>query len=279
MTAIALALVSSLAYGFTDFFGGMASRRTSVFVVGAVAQPAGLVLLFALVPFFGGTVSAAALLWGAASGVAGAVAFLLLFRSLAIGPMSIASPLSALTSAVLPVFAGIAFGEQLTGLIVAGIMLGLLAVLLVSRQHDDTPHPVSRRVVAMSLTSGVFIAIFFVALERSPDGSGLWPLITSRAMAAVVMVVAGVASGALVRPGGAVTRLILGAAALDVIATAAFLLATREGLLAVVAVITALYPAGTLLMARVVLGERMQLIQKVGLGLAGGSVVLLALAG
>ncbi|HUW16162.1 MAG TPA: DMT family transporter [Actinomycetes bacterium] len=279
MTAIALALVSSLAYGFTDFFGGMASRRTSVFVVGAVAQPAGLVLLFALVPFFGGTVSAAALLWGAASGVAGAVAFLLLFRSLAIGPMSIASPLSALTSAVLPVFAGIAFGEQLTGLIVAGIMLGLLAVLLVSRQHDDTPHPVSRRVVAMSLTSGVFIAIFFVALERSPDGSGLWPLITSRAMAAVVMVVAGVASGALVRPGAAVTRLILGAAALDVIATAAFLLATREGLLAVVAVITALYPAGTLLMARVVLGERMQLIQKVGLGLAGGSVVLLALAG
>jgi drug/metabolite transporter (DMT)-like permease len=279
MTAIALALVSSLAYGFTDFFGGMASRRTSVFVVGAVAQPAGLVLLFALVPFFGGTVSMAALLWGAASGVAGAVAFLLLFRSLAIGPMSIASPLSALTSAVLPVFAGIAFGEQLTGLIVAGIMLGLLAVLLVSRQHDETPHPVSRRVVAMSLTSGVFIAIFFVALERSPDGSGLWPLITSRAMAAVVMVVVGVASGALVRPGAAVTRLILGAAALDVIATAAFLLATREGLLAVVAVITALYPAGTLLMARVVLGERMQLIQKVGLGLAGGSVVLLALAG
>jgi len=138
---------------------------------------------------------------------------------------------------------------------------------------------VSRQVVAMSLTSGVFIAIFFVALERSPDGSGLWPLITSRAMAAVVMVVAGVASGALVRPGAAVTRLILGAAALDVIATAAFLLATREGLLAVVAVITALYPAGTLLMARVVLGERMQLIQKVGLGLAGGSVVLLALAG
>ncbi|MDH4159313.1 MAG: EamA family transporter [Actinomycetota bacterium] len=279
MTAIALALVSSLAYGFTDFFGGMASRRTSVLVVGAISQPAGLVLLFALVPVFGGTASSSALLWGAASGAAGAVAFMLLFRSLAIGPMSIASPLSALTSAVLPVFAGVAFGEQLTGLIVAGIVVGLVAVLLVSREHDDTPHPVSRRVVAMSLTSGVFIAMFFIALERSPDDSGLWPLITSRAMAAVVMVVVGLASGVLARPGPGVTRLILGAAALDAIATAAFLLATREGLLAVVAVITALYPAGTLLMARVVLGERMQLVQKVGLGLAGGSVVLLALAG
>ena len=92
MTAIALALVSSLAYGFTDFFGGMASRRTSVFVVGAVAQPAGLVLLFALVPFFGGTVSAAALLWGAASGIAGAVAFLLLFRSVSPRPVPARAP-------------------------------------------------------------------------------------------------------------------------------------------------------------------------------------------
>jgi uncharacterized membrane protein len=279
MTAVALALLSSLAYGFTDFLGGVASRRTHVLVVGAISQPAGLLLLLALVPFFGGTVSASALAWGAASGIAGAVAFMLLFRSLAIGPMSIASPLSALTSAVLPVFAGVAFGEQLTPFIVVGIAIGLLAVLLVSREHDDTPHPVSRRVVVMSLTSGVFIAIFFVALERSPDGSGLWPLITSRAMAAVVMVLVGVASRALVKPEGAVLRLILGVAVLDVIATAAFLLATREGLLAVVAVITALYPAGTLLMARVVLGERMQLVQKMGLLLAGGSVVLLALGG
>jgi drug/metabolite transporter (DMT)-like permease len=279
MTAVALALVSSLAYGFTDFLGGMASRRTHVLVVGAISQPAGLALLLVLVPVFGGSVSRAALLWGAASGVAGAVAFFLLFRSLAIGPMSIASPLSALTSAVLPVCAGIAFGEQLTGLAVAGIVLGLVAVLLVSQQHDDTPHPVSRRVVAMSLTSGVFIAVFFVALERSPDSSGLWPLITSRAVAGAVMVAAGLLSGALTRPGPDVTRLVLGVAVLDVVATAAFLLATREGLLAVVAVITALYPAGTLLMARVVLGERMQLVQKAGLGLAAGSVVLLALSG
>lgn len=279
MTAVLLALTSSLAYGFTDFVGGMASRRAHVLVVGSIAQPAGIVLLVALLPVLGGEPSTEALLWGALSGVSGAVAYFLLFRSLAIGPMSIASPLSALVSAVLPVLAGLAFGERLGWLGVVGVLLGLFAVLLVSREHEDTPHPVTRAVVLMSLASGVFIAGFFIALERSPDDSGIWPLIASRAMAALVMVAAATGARVLARPGRDVVWLALGSAVLDVVATASFLLATREGLLAVVAVITALYPAGTMLMARVVLNERLQTVQKVGLALAGGSVVLLALTG
>ena len=277
MLAVVLALVSSVAYGFTDFFGGLASRRAHVLVVGMISQPAGLLLLFPLLAVFGGVLSMPALAWGAVAGVGGAVAYFLLFRSLAIGPMSIASPLSALTSAILPVIAGIAFGEQLNAQAVTGILLGLLAVLLVSRQHEENPHPVTGRVVAMSLTSGVFISIFFIALERSPDDSGLWPLVTARAVAAVAMALAAVVGGFAKRPGRDVVVLALGAAALDTLATAAFLLATREGLLSIVAVITALYPAATLLMARMVLGERLQRIQQVGLALAAGSVVVLAL--
>lgn len=279
MTAVLLALTSSLAYGFTDFVGGMASRRAHVLVVGIIAQPAGLVLLLAMVPLLGGENSAEALGWGALSGLSGAVAYYLLFRSLAIGPMSIASPLSALISAVLPVLAGLAFGERLGWLGVVGVLLGLVAVLLVSREHEDTPHPVTRKVVLMSLASGVFIAGFFIALERSPDDSGVWPLIASRAVAALVMLVAATGARVLARPGRDVVWLALGSAVLDVVATASFLLATRAGLLAVVAVITALYPAGTMLMARVVLHERLQLVQKAGLALAGCSVVMLALTG
>lgn len=279
MTAVVLSLVSSLAFGFTDFFGGLASRRAHVLMVGAITQPAGVVLLVLLLPVFGGTFSGAALMWGVLSGLGGAVAFVLLFRSLAIGPMSIASPLSALTSAVLPVLAGVAFGEHLTPPMLLGILLGLVAVVLVSREHEDTPHPASRKVVLMSLLSGVFISVFFIAFERSPDDSGLWPLILSRSTASVVIIAAGLASRVLTRPTTDLLRLTLGAAVLDVVATSAFLFATRAGLLAIVAVITALYPAGTLLMARVVLGERMQAVQKAGLALAAGSVVLLAVAG
>ncbi len=278
MLAVALALVSSVAYGFTDFLGGLASRRAHVLVVAMVAQPAGLVLLLPVALAVGGVVSVPALAWGVVSGLGGAVAYFLLFRSLAIGPMSIASPLSALTSAIVPVLAGLAFGEQLTTWSWVGIGLGLGAVLLVSRQHEDTPHPVTGKVVAMSLTAGGFIAVFFIALERSPDASGLWPLVMSRAVAALVLTVAAFSAKVVTKPSRDVLLLALGAAVLDTVATAAFLLATREGLLAIVAVITALYPAATLLMARVVLGERLQAVQRIGLAVAAGSVVLLALA-
>jgi drug/metabolite transporter (DMT)-like permease len=150
-------------------------------------------------------------------------------------------------------------------------------VLLVSRQHEDTPHPVTTKVVVMSLLAGVFISVFFIALERAPDDSGLWPLVTGRAVTAVTLVAAAVLARVATRPPATVLKLGTGAAVLDVTATAAFLLATRVGLLSIVAVITALYPAATLLMARVVLHERLQRVQQVGLGLAAVSVVVLAL--
>jgi drug/metabolite transporter (DMT)-like permease len=278
MTPVVLALVSSMAYGLTDFMGGLASRRAHVLVVGMVTQPVGLLMLVPLVVVTGGVLSTPALVLGALSGVGGAVAYVLLFRSLAIGPMSIASPLSALMSAILPVVAGVLFGERLTGVSIVGIVLGLVAVLLVSREHEDTPHPVTARVVVMALLAGVFISVFFIALERAPDDSGLWPLVIGRAVTAVCLVGAALVMRVVARPPGTVLRLGLGAAFLDVTAAAAFLLATRVGMLSIVAVITALYPAATMLMARVVLHERLQLVQKVGLGLAAGSVVILALS-
>lgn len=279
MTAILLAITSSLAYGFTDFIGGMASRRAHVLVIGVIAQPAGVLMLLALLPWLGGALTQQVVWWAVAAGVSGAAAYFLLFQALAIGPMSIASPLSALVSAILPVFAGVAFGERLSGGAVVGIVLGLVAVLLVSREHEDTPHPVTRRVVFMSLLSGVFIAGYFIALDRSPDGSGLWPLIVSRVVCTLVMAMAAVRLGVLRRPERTVFWLAVASASLDVVATGSFLLAIRAGMLAIVAVITALYPAGTMLLARVVLHERLQAVQKAGLALAAGSVVLLALTG
>jgi len=278
MLAVVLALTASLAFGFTDFLGGLASRSAHVLVVGTIVQPVGLLLMVPLLAVFPGEVSAPALWWGLMAGLGGAIAFLMLFRSLALGPMSVASPLSALTSAIVLVLAGLALGERLDALSIIGIVMGLAAVLLITRQHEDNPHPVTRGVVVLSLTAGLFVAVFFLGLERAPEDSGLWPLITSRAVACTVMVLAAVASRVVARPEPTVVKLSLGSATFDVVATASFLFATRAGLLAIVAVITALYPAGTILMARVVLGERMQAIQKAGLAVAACSVVLLALA-
>jgi drug/metabolite transporter (DMT)-like permease len=276
VTAILLALGSSIAFGLTDFLGGMAARRAHIFLLGSLTQPFGLVVLLLIAPFVGGTVTSEVWFWGAVSGLGGAFAYVMLFRALAIGPMSVASPISALVAVVLPVLAGVLFGERLPLLGWIGIAMGMLAVLMVSQVHEDAPHPVSIQVLFLSFGAGVFISVFLVALERAPDDSGLWPLVVVRIVTSVLLLAAAIGSRVLTRPSRDV--LVLGSTStlLDVAATAMFMLATREGLLTVVAVITALYPAATVLMARVVLKEHLQALQRWGLALAVVSVAVLA---
>jgi drug/metabolite transporter (DMT)-like permease len=276
MTAILLALASSVAYGLTDFLGGLAARRAHIFLLGMITQPLGLVVLLAIAPLVGGSFGPQVWFWGVVSGFGGALAYVTLFRALAIGPMSVASPISALIAVVLPVLVGVALGERLPALGWLGIGIGILAVLMVSQVHEDAPHPVSLQVLLLSIAAGVFISVFLVALERAPDDSGLWPLVVVRIVTTLLLTGAALASGVVSRP--ARDAVILGSAStlLDVAATAAFMLATREGLLTVVAVITALYPAATVLMARIVLKEHLQVVQRVGLVLAAISVGVLA---
>ena len=278
MTAILLALGSSVAYGLTDFLGGIAARRAHIFLLGAITQPFGLVILLVIAPLVGGTVTSEVWFWGAVSGVGGAFAYVLLFRALAMGPMSVASPISALVAVVLPVLAGVAFGERLPVLGWLGIAMGMLAVLMVSQVHEDAPHPASLRLLLLSFGAGVFISIFLVALERAPDDSGLWPLVVVRIVTSVLLIGAALGSRVIARPGRDVAVLAVASTVLDVAATAMFMLATREGLLTVVAVITALYPAATVIMARMVLKEHLQALQRWGLGLAAVSVAVLASA-
>ena len=276
MTAILLALGASISYGVTDFLGGMAARRIPVLLLGSFTQPMGLLLLLLVIPFTDGVMSQQALFWGIISGLGGTAAFVLLFRSLAIGPMSVASPLSALVAVVLPVAAGLLFGERLPPTAWIGIATGVIAVIMVSQVRADAPHPISLRVLVMSAAAGVFISVFLVALERTPDDSGLWPLVVVRVVTSILMLALAMGTRVVARPPR--EALLLGASStvLDVLATLLFLLATREGLLSVVAVITALYPAATVLMAKVVLGEHLQAIQRFGLVLAAVSVSLLA---
>jgi drug/metabolite transporter (DMT)-like permease len=278
MTAVILALGSSLAYGLTDFLGGLAARRIHIFMLGAFTQPLGLVLLLVIAPLASGTLSAEAWFWGVVSGVGGAIAYLVFFQALAIGPMSVASPISALIAVVLPVLAGVAFGERLPVWGWVGIAVGMLAICLVSRVHEDAPHPVTRKMLVLAILAGIFISIFLVALERAPSDSGLWPLVVVRIVTSIVFILAVAIAGVRQRPTRDVLALGWISTVLDVIATALFMLATREGLLTVVAVITGLYPAATVVLARWFLGEHLQLVQRVGLGLAATSVTVLAVA-
>jgi drug/metabolite transporter (DMT)-like permease len=278
MAALLLALGSAVAYGCADFLGGVAARGTHVLRVVAIAAPASLVVELVLWPVIGARWGGPVLAWGAASGVASAAAFALLYRSLAVGPMSVLSPVTALVSAVLPVAVGLALGEQLAALAGIGTALALVAVVLVSAAPDASRTRPTRTGLLLALGAGTAIAAQLVCLDQAPDDSGIAPLIVGRAVASVLVLAA--AAVALRRLPAGRPQVMLGAAAgaLDSLANLAFLLAAREGQLTVVAVVTALYPAATVLLARALLAERLHRTQLAGLAVGAAGVVLLALA-
>ena len=274
--ALLLALAGSLAYGAADFLGGLAARGAHVLRVVVVAAPASLAVELVLWPAIGAEFASRAVAWGAASGVASAAAFALLYRTLALGPMSVLSPVTALVSAALPVGVGLAGGEELSGLALAGMALALAAVVLVSAGTGLGGTRPTRTALVLAFGAGAAIALQLVCLDQAPDDSGVAPLLVGRTVSSAVVLGAALALRA--RLGAARPSLPASAAAgaLDSLANLAFLLAVRDGPLAVVAVITALYPAGTVLLARILLAERLGRTQVAGLGLAAVAVSLLA---
>ncbi|MQY34522.1 hypothetical protein SRB17_24920 [Streptomyces sp. RB17] len=277
MIALLLALGSSLAYGCADFLGGLGARKAHVLRTVLVAAPASLAVELLLWPVLGASFGSGALVWGAASGVASAAAFALLYRTLAIGPMNVLSPVTALVSAALPVAVGLLQGEHLTAAGLVGLPLALLAVVLVSAGQGPGSARPSRTSLLLAFGAGAAIALQLIFLHQAPSDSGLAPLITGRAVSsAVTLAAAGLLHRRLgpERPAYAMSA---AAGVLDSVANLLFLLAARSGDLTVVAVITALYPAGTVLLARGVLAERIHRGQLVGLGTAAVAVSLLAL--
>jgi drug/metabolite transporter (DMT)-like permease len=294
MLVICLAAASSLGYGVADFAGGLAARRAPVLRVTAVTLLVSLVFEVVLLPAVGGRWSPAALLWGAASGLASAAASALVYQSLALGPMSVLSPVTAVVSAALPVAAGLAAGERLTGAGAGGVALALAAVITVSTGSGPAgraarPSPAA---LLLAVAAGAGIAAQLICLSRSPPGSGIVPLIACRAVSVAILLPVAVLRGApdssarlsphgpspdgrsAARSSGPAVA----AGVFDAAANLAFLLAVRGGTLVVVAVITALYPAGTVLLARRVLHERLTRRQLAGLAAAAAAVVILALS-
>ncbi len=274
--ALLLAGLSSVLYGIADFTGGLATRRERVFAVVVYSQLIGLAGALVAIPFLAGTALTPRDAWfGAAAGLAGAAALLVFYQGLATGRVVVVAPVAALMSAVVPVVAGLALGERPNVIASLGVLVALPAIWLVSSgQRDQHGGPTK---AWMGLLSGVGFGLFFVLIAQTPESSGLWPLVPARAVSISLVAAMGLATGTM-RIRGANLGLIALAGALDMGANIAFLLASRSELLALVAVITSLYPATTVILARTVLHERLRGRQPLGLALAVAGVVLIALA-
>ncbi len=273
---IVFALLAAAAYGVSDFIGGIASRRVSALTVLLVSYPIGGAIMAAMLVFYRGPVSGNTLAWSLAGGVAGLAGVALLYGALAQAPMNIVSPVTAVMSAVVPIFGGVAKGERPHTLAWLGIGLGLVAVVLISRQPPDHPHgPVGWKPMTMAVLAGVGFGAYFICLAQSDHDSGMWPVVLSRATSAVLVVALVLSLGRWQRMSAGVLWLAAIAGTLDASANVAFLLASRHGLLSLSGVITALYPAGTVLLAVLILKERTGNVQRAGLGLAAAAVVLL----
>jgi len=277
--SIVLALLGALTYGFSDFAGGLASRRASALAVVFCGQLASLVLLAVLLVVVPGRFDPASIAWGAAAGLCGGLALLLFYRSLAVAPMTVVAPLTAVMSAVVPVVGGIGLGERPSALALVGVLLAVGAVLLVSAEEGRLPGLRTLRGpgVVGALVAGTGFGLLFVLLSRSADDSGFWPLAGARIASVVLLALVALIGRRSLAPRGAAPALVLASGIGDMTANLLFVLASRLGLLSVVGVLLALYPAGTVLLALLVLRERLHRVQLLGLAIASGGVVLIAL--
>lgn len=275
--AIFLSLASALIYGAGDFAGGMASKRARVVDVVWGSHVVGLAGVLAVSLFIADAFTWRDLGIGAISGLFGGLGVFYLYRRLAAGPMAVVAPITAVTSAVVPVIADVATGGSFKASIWMGFVLGVAAIALISLSSDGLSAPVTTRVVLESLLAGVGFGGFFIAIDLAADATAPWPIVGARLVTTILIAVGFLAT----RSGFKVVErstlwLIFAAGLFDTGSNVLFLYATNAGDLAIVAVLGSLYPASTVLLARFVLDERISRIQIGGFVLALAAIVLIA---
>ena len=293
MLPVIVGLTGALVFGAADFLGGIASKRIGAMRVTAIGAAAGVFLLLLSTTFIQGTWSIEALFLGGITGVTGALAISFLYACLAIGPMSILSPTTAVVSALVPMLAGLLRGEQLRSIAYLALALALIAVILVGFVPEKGAVRPSLKALGMAVAAGALIGMFLIIIDLTPGDSGMVPLVANRAVNAAIMfaVIGGLAlftrrrrataTGPTVsvtaggwRPG---FLLAVCCGVTDATGNIFVLIGLRLGDLTVQSVLTALYPAGTIVLAAIVLKERIAPVQIVGLVLAIVAASMLAL--
>jgi uncharacterized membrane protein len=279
MTSVFMAATAAMCFGVANFVGGLASRRDAALAVTANAHLVGMLLLgLGALLFPAEYVSQSDIFWGGLAGVTGGLAVVALYAALAWGRMSLVAPLTAAVSAALPALYDVASGTVLRPLTGMGIALALLAVIVVGAAGDtESRAAMPLRAIVLAVAAGVGFSVTMLAYSFAGSESGLVPLVSARVVSAVLL-----GAMTLVR---ARRYLVLpearsyafGNGFVDAVANVALITALRTGPLAIVAVLGAMHPVVTILLARAFLGERLQGVQRAGVVLALVAVIMTAL--
>jgi len=277
-----LALGSAALYGAADFLGGLAARRTNTVAVVLLSQLSGLAVLVVMLPLLpDASPTSRDLLWGGAAGIAVGAGVGLLYRALAIGRMAVVAPTTAVCAVLIPLTAAMLLGERPGPTTLVGIALAIVSIVLLSQQRtsaaDDASVTAADRWsgLALALFAGVAIGAFFFSLARTASTAGLWPLLVARAASVALFFVAAIAGRRPLRMPPQVLAIVVVGGVLDMVANALYLIATHHGPLSVVVTLASLYPASTVVLALVVLGERLRALQGIGIACALIAVALI----
>jgi drug/metabolite transporter (DMT)-like permease len=281
---VLLGLAAAVLYGSGDFLGGMATRRAHVLTVLTLVETAGVIVALAAAVAWSGSASLAGLAWGLSAGLVGGLGLIIFYVGLAAGPMSVVAPVSGLVSTVLPVAVALAEGERPGVGVYVGALLCLVAIVLASSAGDTRDTGPARqpgrlgRAIAYGTASGVSFGLFFLLIRNAGQSGEVWPVAAGRVgeLAVVLAAVAVLRPGLLRGARGPIPLVAVGAGVIDVVANLCYVAATRTGLFGLAVVLASLYPGVTVLLARVVLGERLRWVQRVGLGLAAVGILLVA---
>jgi drug/metabolite transporter (DMT)-like permease len=275
LAGLGFALASSIVWGSADFAGGLLTRRLPPFGVTLVSQAAGFVVLVAAVAVRG-EVGGRSLALGVLGGVGGGIGLAAFYRALSLGTMSIVSPIAA-CGAVVPVVISIATGERPAALALAGAIAALAGAVLASVEERRGESPERARAVLLAVAAAVALGVFVYFLGLgSREGDVLSTLFGARIGSLGALVVLAGALRAPVRVRRASLPAVAAVGLADVSANALFAVASSRGLLALVAVLGSLYPVVTVILAHVLLGERLTRTQKTGIGIALAGVVAIA---
>jgi drug/metabolite transporter (DMT)-like permease len=274
LAAVVFGLASALSWGAGDFSGGLATKRAPVFGVLAIGQVAGLLLLIGLALLWGEPLpSYTDLGWGLAAGLAGVIGLASLYRALAVGQMGVVAPLSAVLTAALPALFGVITEGTPGALKLIGFGLALLGIWLVAGAGTAAG---GRDGLGLAVLAGCGFGIFFILLHRAGANAVFWPLVAARIGSLALVVPIALGRHQLVRADWRLLMPALLSGALDVTGNAFFVLAGQAGRLDVAAILASLYPASTVLLAALLLGERVTRVQVVGIVAALAAIVLIA---
>jgi drug/metabolite transporter (DMT)-like permease len=273
--ASGLSLLAAASWGGGDFSGGLAAKRASVFRVVAVTHACGLAAMLAMVAVTGEALPPRAdLWWGGFAGFSGAFGIAALYRALAVGRMGVVAPVASVVTGILPVLVGFRTEGLPDRLQLAGFVLALVSIWLVARPNE---HIDSHRGLGLAVLAGITFGIFLIASKQAGHHGIFWPLVAARAVSTTLMVVIVAVMPRDPRPLRAALWPMVMSGLLDSAGNALFIAATRHGRLDVAAVLSSLYPASTVILARVLLKERISPMQ--GAGIAGAliSVALISM--